>query len=152
MFCQTCADVYVPIPTQQLFDPVRVCRSCHQALINVSGKPAEQDEADILEQSVQLARNRSANSSFEHAAAIVCSSSPQDIPKRRQNPRAGSDSRASCSPAILPVTLQEPERSAPVSSNGNSSDLTYKTCSLESINSENSKLENQHVVGPTAKC
>lgn len=32
MFCSSCCNQKVPVPSQQLFEPSRVCKSCYSSL------------------------------------------------------------------------------------------------------------------------
>lgn len=160
MFCQTCAASYVPIPTQQLFNPVRVCQSCYNALMSdVSAHAADSDNNETTDQKAKS--SLCCDHDDEHG--LVCSSSPLDIPCRNSNgsqPRGsnssrtrGDDSRSGGSPAILPITSQSPTPKANSNPANNSScSLSYKTCSQESINSSGSKhVDDQRMVGPAAK-
>lgn len=64
MFCTGCADKFVPLPEQQLFEPVRVCNHC---LKNRQSKDSDQDAADVLAANMQPAVAPDSSSSAKHA-------------------------------------------------------------------------------------
>lgn len=43
VFCSSCCDQKIPVPSQQLFEPCRVCKSCYSSL-QLSPAPLELDK------------------------------------------------------------------------------------------------------------
>lgn len=171
VFCQSCADVFVPIPEQQLYEPVRVCTSCHKQR---KGKDIELDEADILAANLQTPTHEAGSSKTNgHATentakqrvngtdcevdAPVPHALSKPIPVKNSPVRSARDDVVICQQQASSSPRLTHELSSSQMSLHSNSSLVYdgrscqKTCSQESINMENS-TDGQRMMGARAEC
>lgn len=180
MFCTGCADKFVPLPEQQLFEPVRVCILCHK---HRQGKENELDAADVLaanmhptafnDNSAKHSHSEGSNDTLTLSAKSRTDSQGSDIdilvPHAHSKPipmknspssrriNVTRDDRASWQQNTSSPRLNPELSSSQISLHSNSSSLVFegrnsqRTCSQESVNIENS-AEGQRILGARAEC
>lgn len=143
----------MPIPEQQLFEPVRVCETCHEKLIN-STASHRQTSNEKPEQQQQSTSYKTANSSSPptdplHCAKYPMTSTPVNTSSGSEAALMQSIAKSGSSPKDREAISSQPS----LQGGGNllSGRTQQKTCSQESINVE-SMTEGSHLIGARAEC